>query len=202
MEISSAPYLIDPTEFGLSDLQKNQKRLQDIKQFSSSVFGTYRGKELVEYTKNARESFIIMEHEGAIIYLVHLKKETLKQFPVGNVTQAEVWRASGQTRFVTGLAPYVFQELLRRTGLIVSDTAQTSSGKRFWADRLDEFHYKGYAVGVFDTDKAGVDWATEFGPWFRVKESKAWGREYSHEFYRFVIAKKSIAKKVPSTVLF
>lgn len=102
MGISSAPYLIDPVQFGLNKVETNKKRLRDLKEFPSKKVGVYKGKDLIEYTKSSTESFIIMEHDEQIIYLVHLIVAKLNQFEQTSVTQVEVWRDDSYSNYVRG----------------------------------------------------------------------------------------------------
>lgn len=190
MEVSSAPYLIDPVNFGLGDYEKNKEKLISLyAKYPNKEIGIYSGSPLIEFTVSNKESYIVLEDEGEIIYFVHLKAEQLKQLHSNSVTQVEVWRRS--VTKVDGLASHVFFDiLLHRYSYIVSDSSQSENGKYFWLRMLDRAASKGCRVGVmFDTDP--VDWhasSATFKTWIRVVESEAWGHELNkHYYYRFVI---------------
>ena len=192
MEISSAPYLIDPTQFGLNDLEKNQARLADIKRkYKAHPLPTWHGAELIEYTVGPDEAYIISEVDQGdgpeIAYLVHLKMERLKALESRSVTQVEVWRnpAGGSP---TGLTKHVFFDiLLKRFKFIVSDRSQTERGKEFWLLRLKEAESLGHRVGVIIDDE--VTWKGDvlFGPWIRTMEKSVWGTDNIHYATRMVI---------------
>ena len=192
MEVSSAPYPIDPIEFDLSDTKKNQKKLQELKTMSARVVGNYNGLELVEYQKTPKETFIVAEVDGEIAYMVHLKTMKFKALPAPSVTQVEVWRTAFHDTLLRGLPSYVFEKLLLSSNkYIVSDSAQSEAGKRFWMGRMDDAVRKGHHVGVFDVDEAEVVWATnpkDFKDFITIQEHKAWGKVFNkHEYLRFVI---------------
>ena len=192
MEISSAPYLIDPIEFGLSDLAKNQSKLAFFKgTYTSKVVGSYNAISLIEYTKSSTESFSVMECEEEIVYLVHLKVTVLPHFPTPTVTQVEVWRkVGGGSSLSRGLPQYVFEHILmKRYKYVVSDQAQSERGRDFWIDVMDQMTRKQHDVGVFDVDESTIDWCPKGGYsfWIRNKEQESWGKEFKHEFIRFVI---------------
>lgn len=192
MEISSAPYLIDPTQFGLNDLEKNQARLADIKRkYKTHSLPTWHGAELVEYKVGPDEAYIISEVDQGdgpeIAYLVHLKMERLKALDSQSVTQVEVWRRKGAA-IPAGLTKHVFFDiLLKRFKFIVSDRSQTEKGRDFWLDRLGEADRAGHRVGVIIDDE--VTWKDDvlFGPWIRTMEKSAWGTDNIHYDTRMVI---------------
>lgn len=196
MGISSAPYLIDPVQFGLNKVETNKKRLRDLKEFPSKKVGVYKGKDLIEYTKSSTESFIIMEHDEQIIYLVHLIVAKLNQFEQTSVTQVEVWRDDSYSNYVRGLARHVFRKiLLTRHKYVVSDQAQSSLGKRFWVQMMSDLSSQGYRVGVFDEDDNETSWAPKdqrgFVAWVREREHDSWGIDQNKHYYiRFVIKAK------------
>jgi len=192
MEVSSAPYLLDPVHFGLKDFESNKRKLQDLyAKFEHEQLDTYNGLPLIEFKVSQKESYIVLESPTkGIVYFVHLKAEQLLQLHSNSVTQVEVWRRPA-TPAVRGLAKFVvFKYLLHRYNFIVSDASQTEEGKRFWLDLLGDAIEAGHKVGVaFDTNP--VDWHDDstFEMWLRVIESEAWGTEINkHFYYRFVIA--------------
>ena len=194
MEISSAPYLIDSVTFGLADSKKNLKKLEELKQLPSKSVGSFKRYPLIEYIKSPTESFIVLELDGEIAYLVHLKAEKLKQFPVPSVTQIAVWRSLLKGTVTSGLPKFVFEKiLLRRYQYIVSDTAQSDRGKDFWILRLGDAVNSGHEVGVFDVDEPAdkIIWVStqrEFEDWMKVHQAHAWGKVFNHhEQIRFVI---------------
>lgn len=191
-KVTSAPYLIDPTDFGLGDLSRNKERLQEYKKFPHEKFSEWKDIPLIEYKKSDKESFVILEYKGEIIYLVHLKIEHLKQRDLPhNATQAEVWRSKIHGNITRGITTYVFDLVLNREKIMVSDTAQTDRGKEFWEDILAWYAGKGYEVGVFDIDDPNVDWAPkDYHLWLRESIPKYWGKTLNHpEYFRFVIKK-------------
>lgn len=196
MEISSAPYLIDPTQFGLDDLAKNQKRLEDIqKKYRIKVLKSYHDQPLQEYVVGPRESYIIGEIDQGdgpqIGYLAHLKIEHLKSLQGESVTQVEVWRKRGMS-IPAGITRHVFfNVLLKRYKYVVSDRAQTERGRDFWFDRLAEADQLGFRIGIILDDD--VTWKEDqaFGTWLRLVATEAWGKENIHYDTRLVIAHKS-----------
>jgi hypothetical protein len=194
MEISSAPYLIDPTQFGLDDLHKNQKRLADIKKkYPSDDLGDYRGQNLAEYKVGPNESYIIAEDNlgkgQQVVYLAHLKIERLKSLSDQSVTQVEVWRSAGS--FVRPqITKHVFFDiLLKRYKYVVSDKSQTERGRDFWFARLSEADDLGHKVGIILDDNVTWKGDEAFGPWMRLAATEAWGKENVHYDTRLVIAK-------------
>lgn len=194
MEVSSAPYLLDPTQFGLGDIKKNQKKLAELKQkFKAKELPVWQGAQLTEYLVGPDESFIVLEAERGegpeIAYLVHLKLERLKALPSQSVTQVEVWNnpaRSSTTPF--GVTKHVFFDiLLKRHKYIVSDQSQTPSGRDFWFRRLDEADAKGCRVGVMLDDEVTWKGSETFGMWMRVTETSAWGTDNIHHDTRLVI---------------
>jgi hypothetical protein len=188
MEISSAPYLLDPIDFGLGNQATNKAKLQRFKkQYQSKVVGHYNGLELTEFLVSNKESYIITEQDEEITYLVHLQSEKLPALSSSSVTQVEVWRllTSPETR---GIAPYVFCKiLLKRSRYIVSDSIQTEKGKDFWIAMLATCNKDGYRVGVIVEDD--VTWSEHqtFQAWIRVMINTGWGKDDIHEKIRFVI---------------
>jgi hypothetical protein len=192
MEVTSAPYLVDPVQFGLKDFEDNRRKLQELyKKYPHEQISIYNDLPLVEFKISSKESYIVaISDEEEIVYLVHLKAEKLLQLHSNSVTQVEVWRRAGNSS-VTGLAKFVvFEILLHRYNYIVSDASQSDDGKRFWLDLLGKAVNSGHKVGVmFGTNP--VDWQEDssFKMWLRFIESEAWGHNLQkHFYYRFVIA--------------
>lgn len=192
MEISSAPYLIDPIDFGLGNEAINKKaKLQRFKkQYQYKVVGHYNGLELVEFRVSNKESYIITEQDEEITYLVHLQSEKLKPLSSESVTQAEVWRllTSPETR---GIAPYIFIHiLLKRFKYVVSDSIQTEKGKDFWIAMLATCNKEGYRVGVIVEDDLTWSEHQTFQTWIRIMINTGWGKDDFHEKISFVIGQK------------
>jgi hypothetical protein len=191
MEITSAPYLLDPTHFNLKDPESNKRRLQDFyDKYPNKKIGLHRELPLIEFTVSEKESYIVLVHPtSAILYLVHLKAEKLPQLTSSSVTQVEVWRRLGAPQ-ARGLAKFVvFSILLHRYKYIVSDKSQTERGRDFWIDLLGDAASLGHKVGV-TLDDDPVEWKgdTAYEQWMRLVETEAWGTENKHFYTRFVIA--------------
>lgn len=194
MEISSAPYLLDPTQFGLDDIHKNQQRLADIKRkYPVKTLGDYRGQQLDEYLVGPNESYIIAKDDlgkgSQIVYLAHLNIERLKPLADQSATQVEVWRTAGS--FIRPqITKHVFFEiLLKRYKFVVSDRAQTEKGRDFWFSRLSEADDLGYKIGIILDDSVAWKGDEGFGSWLRLASSEAWGKENVHFDTRLVIAR-------------
>ncbi len=194
--VTSAPYLIDPTQFGLNDPKKNRERLEKIKSQArrAIVLPSYQGADLTEYVIGPDESFILSEsaedYGDGIAYLVHLQMTHLKGLDSRSVTQVEVWRKIGGG-LPRGLASHVFFSiLLKRFQYIVSDQSQTDRGMEFWLDQLATAHGLGHRVGVMVDDE--VSWKGRdqtFNIWIRLMKDKAWGRDNIHYDTRLVIGR-------------
>jgi hypothetical protein len=195
MEISSAPYLIDPVTFGLKDEEKNHQKLAELKQHRSVEMPAYGILPLTEYFISKTESYIVAEYEGLIVYLVHLVTHSVPHFPLPVVTQVAVWRTFTLDTPLDGLASFIFKKvILPRHKVIVSDDTQTEKGRDFWIKRMYSCHRDGLKVGVFDYHAPDIDWApagAAFNPWMRIKEPEGWGYDpNTHPYIRFVIALK------------
>jgi len=192
MEISSAPYLIDPVDFGLKDLDKNKEKLKIIRGYKQKPSQEYQDQIIEEYAKSPTETFFIATYDhgdGELIgYLAHVKKEKLKALPVDSCYQAAVWRVRGSA-MPAGITRYVFLNILmKRYDYVISDQSQSKDGKDFWLDRLGEASRAGHRVGVMVDDI--IDWKDEsltYNMWIRIIENTAWGQEDIHFDTRMII---------------
>lgn len=190
-EIAS-PRLIPPTYtgFGFNNEEINrefyQKQLKKVKEIIEEgnkyiIFRTgddYNGW-FIGYDKQLNLMFYAVKY-----------KRTNKRISGKALTQTLVWRFAG-SEHAQGITNHMFFDvILKRTGSILSDRAQTPDGKQFWLNILTRAHTKGIPVAALDFNTNIMYVADKNKPvyaFLRKHFDSAYGYTNKHEAKRFLV---------------
>jgi len=186
--LTAVPALIESQDFGLSDLFHNKQFLQGLMHDKSYKKVKFAGFELGKVSQGKNAIAFFLPRKDFIVYYVQLSKIELPQIGEA-VMQTAVWRALGKAP--PGITSAVFERIIDKYKIIVSDSLQTKEGRSFWVARLQEAFDKGHKVALLHK-QTRVDLTTEeeLDQYLNPKSfSHAWGTDESFADFRFIIIK-------------
>ena len=190
--LQEAPRDITATDFGMSDAARRVQFVSKLKRDKRArVIDHFGGLALVKVGRT-----IYVENEEGLTYFVQWADRKYAALPGRHCTQIAVWRRAGT---IPGLASRVFwQHLFPIHGTLMTDATQTTDGKNFWADRVqDALRQKLYVyrVNLVQHLVTPVKSMPEYEQW-RVK---MYGQEKKYELENLVITDKPVEEKPPAT---
>lgn len=125
--------------------------LQELKTRCNSTFEISDERLVFEAKSHADTWLWIPSREGDdLAYVMHLFKVKLmqegKSLLQRSIYQGSVWTNDELGVLKAGAAKEIFWKLLKRNGIIISDTQQSIKGKNFWVYMLKDALAKGKAV--------------------------------------------------------
>ena len=181
------PGMAEPIDFGLGDAEINRSEANRILTSGKIIETTPLGVLMWGHDEIA----CIDSKAKRIRYYAALKNGRLANFAV---TQVAVWR-DNSARETRGLPQRViFDHILKKWPVIISDYLQTERGKAFWENLMGEAVAEGFQIAVthlvdntilwFDptTDRDLSSWVSEW--------RGAWGYQSDHQNFRFIISQK------------
>lgn len=184
--LTEMPGMAEPIDFGLGDAEWN--RLEAIRILNSG--------QIIEETPlgvlmwGHDEIACVDPQAKRIRYYAALKNGKLANFAV---TQVAVWRERGNHGTVGMPQAVIFNNILKKWPIIVSDYLQTSRGKAFWENLMAEAVAKNYRVAVTHLGDNSIIWydpvEQNFTDWLSEWQG-AWGYKDDHQNFRFLISQK------------
>ena len=146
--IEAGPLNVLDTDFNLDDISRNMKMFNDLEKRKGTLI-----KDFDEYKLMRYPTYIAMLHipSKSVVYIVRFEVKVVLGKKAA--TQVMLWRHP-RNQFVENLridgmrlTTYVFFKILFSTyDCIVTDSMQTSMGKRFWQGRIGNALAIGYPV--------------------------------------------------------
>lgn len=149
------------------------------------------------YSKNNETSIRLIDHRNIddprIAYAV---KVQVSEDRIGHstCTQVMVWANPRNEEALIGFPRKIFNHLLEKHIIVITDKEQTPDGKRFWERRISNafedglfVYYKDASSG--DGELQSIQDEDEF---FETYEPLGWGYDDEHMHKMFIISKKAL----------
>lgn len=181
-------------------------------EFNNKAFNIKRAKELLAdkqepIKENDRYEFFRTgdTHDGEFVvvtktvprmisYYVNYQQSNYEKLGT-TVTQVMLWRAYGKP-MPSNITNYVFFGiLLKRWKTVVSDSAQTPEGRKFWMGVMNLATVRNYRIGLIDVSTDEIQWYDKksnvaIDDW--AEDLDAWGQWPKFSKLRFIISKIKI----------
>ena len=105
-------------------------------------------------------------------------------------TQVVVWASPENEELLIGFPRKVFNSLLQKYVIMITDKQQTSDGKRFWERRIIQALNDNHYVYFFDKnkDKKRLQSILNSDDFFEIFEPLGWGNDKKHQHKLFIIS--------------
>jgi hypothetical protein len=188
----ASPYLEDTDEdFGLDTKQQREERTEFLLKDSSLrlIEKHHKDYELYRVGDSKRGTYFAVSDDDLRYYMEYKENKNL----LGrSVTQTAVWALDARAGLPTGFVTHVvFDILIPKFQILLSDSIQTRDGKRLWIGLMDRASRKGFIVGLINENTkerfvynkhegALPDWAQH--------TVKGWGKNIAYMPLRFFIS--------------
>lgn len=159
LESTSAPAIIDDTDFDLDDKERNLAKLSALKKSLSSsahpatiqsiMLGDGSRAKLFK-TGDEQSGAVFIEYRGLLGLYVKYTTWRYAFLPVRTLTQTRLWRSKTLPVTNTFSQRLFFNSILGFTGAVLSDAEHTEAGQEFWKRRLREALQKRLNVALVD----------------------------------------------------
>jgi hypothetical protein len=159
MDPEEAPYLVDPTSFGLDDPGRNRLVYFKFNKDSAKQIGTVRlsNDEVLPVLRTGdQEGTIYVARNGMFLVYVHYREKHFSMLPGKTITQTALWKKLGAFTSDTFSTELFLNVILEQTGHVLSDKEHTPEGQHFWIRRLSASFIKGYPVHLIDFGRRTV----------------------------------------------
>lgn len=190
--IIESPQMVEPTDFNLSNKEKNREILRDLLKKKKETYIDDVDFEIF-ITGDHEKGSVVLWNKNEELIGYYVKFETKRYSFIGEtVTQVALWRSpmiSGTVRKTTHI---FFNYLLQNWETIMSDGQQTVNGRDFWIMRMNEANDKGYSIGIAHLIDKTIVWKRpeeSLTQWLE-EQSSAWGDTNYHRSLRFLISNR------------
>ena len=198
--LCESPRIADPENFGLGKTDKNRKITSELLSEPNCREIANKTYEVSPTLDGRNVLFVLSDYDEKIAYYVSWEIEKLSLLPKESMTQVAVWR--GLT--ATGAPSSVFWNyIFPKTGIVVSDRAQTGKGADFWKDRMGEAFYRlGYNVYLLDFGTKDVILLDEGDVSIENLFDRAYGKSAKFALLRYCISKDPLKHTLVASDLY
>ncbi|NOS87376.1 MAG: hypothetical protein HOP34_02335 [Methylococcaceae bacterium] len=128
-----------------------------------------------------------------IVYAVDIK---INQQVIAHhtCTQVLVWASPSNEDLLIGFPRKIFNHLLKRYAIMITDQEQTPDGKRFWERRIVQAFNDGLLVYFYDTMNHLLMTIKNSDDFFENYEPESWGNDKVHKNILFIISATPISQ--------
>lgn len=128
-----------------------------------------------------------------IVYAVDIK---INQQVIAHHTcsQVLVWASPSNEDLLIGFPRKIFNHLLKRYAIMITDQEQTPDGKRFWERRIVQAFNDGLLVYFYDTTNQLLIAIKNSDDFFENYEPESWGNDKVHKNILFIISATPISQ--------
>jgi hypothetical protein len=193
-----APQTIKRAKFA-ELFNKPSTNKQEAKKFIANYTIDYLVDEInlpegFELKSNKRKTNIRLldrsdKNNPRIAYAVNIK---ISEEIIGrkNCTQILVWASPNNEDLLIGLPRKIFNHLLKKYTIMVTDQEQTPDGKRFWERRIAQAFKDKHFVYFLDktSNNPQLHLIKDEDDFFENYESKGWGDDEAHKNKLYIIS--------------
>ncbi|MDF4310680.1 hypothetical protein P3697_26995 [Vibrio parahaemolyticus] len=149
------------------------------------------------YSKNNETSIRLIDHrkvdDPRIAYAVKVQVSDEK-IGLSACTQVMVWANPRNEEVLLGFPRKIFNHLLEKHVIMITDKEQTPDGKRFWERRISNAFEDGLFVYYNDASdgETNLQLIPDEDEFFETYEPLGWGDDPDHMHKMFIISKHSL----------
>lgn len=186
--IAEAPQQIGNTTFELDNPKVNQKEAENLLNRNDKHLIEKKGNSSLYQFEDSIA--LINEKNKKLLYVVYF---TIKYFHIINTNALiQFWVWSDKSRDTSGIAKWIFNQLLNVYHVIMTDSQHTQDGEKFWLNRIVDAFNTGLNVYFVKLNKPNIVKKINNYSELRIilKRRNVWGISDNHSQMRIVITDK------------
>ena len=150
MRVSAMPSLCDSTDFGLSKEAYNRAQGQTWLKRNPEIVLQLSTTTLYRVGDDANGFYFLWNPQERMVGYFMRYKVLHKTLLAKSVTQTSVWRSLEEADAKGLTFKVIFEILLPKYKILLSDKLQTERGRDLWIDLITQSLTKGFKVGLAD----------------------------------------------------